>query len=129
MKTFIKLAVVAIGLLGTTAAPVLAHGRGHRSHESHEHAERNTIVTVEVYRVPRGDWLNVRNRPSPRAHVVGRIWNGDQAWLDLSDCWDIRWGQQVPAWRVDFDAANLWCGIRAGGHGELRGYVRTSYLH
>jgi hypothetical protein len=120
MKSFLKsaaLLTLSLGGLGASADLALAHG----SHEAR--------VYVEVYRIPRGDWLNVRQWPNPNAPKVGQLWNGDVAVLDLNDCWDARWDERIPARHVNFNGPAVWCGVRAGHHGSISGYVRTSFVH
>lgn len=87
------------------------------------------VVPFEVSRLPHGDHLNVRQWPSPRAPVVGELWSGDLGFVNLQDCWDARYDRRIPAHRVDFYAPNVWCGIRAGRHGRITGYVRTAFIH
>lgn len=120
MKSLLKSgAVVLAALCGFGGSVDLA-----QAHGSH-----GTQVYVEVYRIPRGDWLNVRQWPNPNAPKVGQLWNGDIAVLDLNDCWDARYGDRIAARHVRFDGPAVWCGVRAGHHGAIRGYLRTSFVH
>lgn len=120
MKNLMKtcaLLVAAVGGLAGTAERADATGY------------RDAQVYVEVYHVPYGDWLNVREWPNARAPKVGRLFNGDAGVIDLNDCWDARYDRRIPARHVYFDAPAVWCAIRAGHHGRMFGYVRTSFVH
>ena len=120
MKSLLKSAAVVLAGLGAYGGSIdLAQAHGSRSAQ----------VYVEVYRIPRGDWLNVRQWPNPNAPKVGQLWNGDIAVLDLNDCWDARYGDRIAARHVNFNGPAVWCGVRAGHHGAIRGYVRTSFVH
>lgn len=120
MKTLLKTCAILAATLGVFGGSVdRAEATGYR----------NAQVYVEVYRVPYGDWLNVRQWPSPSARKVGRLFNGDQGVVDLNDCWDARYDRRIRAHDVYFNGAAVWCGIRAGHHGRIYGYVRTSFVH
>ena len=119
MKTLVKpfgIVALALGLSGAVAPVAEAHG------------SRSAQIYVEVYHVPHGDWLNVRRWPNAGAPKVGRLWNGDVAVLDLNDCWDARYDERIPARHVDFRGSSVWCGVRAGHHGAISGYVRTTFV-
>jgi hypothetical protein len=81
-----------------------------------------------VSNVPYGDILNVRQWPKARAPIVGTMKNGDQGYVDTTDCWNSATGKRIPQSRVNFAKANTWCSVMGGNDGDLRGYVRTKFL-
>ncbi len=117
MKNILKSFAVGVAVLTGSVSATEAHAR------------HGTQVYVEVYRVPYGDWLNVRQWPSPSAPKVARLFNGAMAVVDLKDCWDARYDRRIALRDVYFNAPGVWCGIRAGHHGRVRGYVRASFIH
>lgn len=83
-----------------------------------------TVFTVAG--VPGAGLLQIRASASLSGTVIGVIRNGDQGFVNVSDCVDAKTKK-----RVSFGARkrpNVFCGVSAGDDGQYAGYACGKYL-